>query len=299
MENTSYIDEQRLQVIREYIDKMPSLSTTVTKVLEICNRPNTEPNDLNKVISIDPVLTGNVLKLINSAYYSLPNQVTSLGRAIIMLGINTVKNLALSTAILGTLKSSGELQSLPMDTFWAHGLCVGVAAKSIAAGINIPITQHEEFFVAGLLHDLGKVALNNCFPQEYSQAMALAELDQGPLYRAEETILGLQHALAGQRIAEKWQFGKTIIQTIAFHHRPKAASEDVQEMVAIVALANIYANIYAYGSAGDMFPSPIDLAEVLDMVGMNWRDMQHLEETVSTEIEKAKIFLQIGAGKTS
>ena len=105
-EHPGHPDESRLQVIRDYIDRMPSLSTTVTKVLEVCNKPNTAPNDLNKVISLDPVLTGNVLKLINSAYYSLPNQITSLARAIIMLGINTVKNLALSTAILGTLKSS-------------------------------------------------------------------------------------------------------------------------------------------------------------------------------------------------
>ena len=87
-------NEQRFKLVQRYIDKMPSLSTTVTKVLEICNKPNTSPNDLNRVISLDPVLTGQVLKLINSAYYSLPNQITSLTRAIIMLGLNTVKNLA-------------------------------------------------------------------------------------------------------------------------------------------------------------------------------------------------------------
>ena len=71
-------NEQRFKLVQRYIDKMPSLSTTVTKVLEICNKPNTSPNDLNRVISLDPVLTGQVLKLINSAYYSLPNQITSL-----------------------------------------------------------------------------------------------------------------------------------------------------------------------------------------------------------------------------
>ncbi|MDP2104936.1 MAG: HDOD domain-containing protein, partial [Desulfobulbaceae bacterium] len=81
-------------VIQAYIDRMPSLSTTVNKVLEVCNSPKTSANDLNRVISLDPVLTGHVLKLINSAYYSLPNQVSSLARAIIMLGLNTVKNLA-------------------------------------------------------------------------------------------------------------------------------------------------------------------------------------------------------------
>ncbi|HQP12654.1 MAG TPA: HDOD domain-containing protein, partial [Candidatus Omnitrophota bacterium] len=81
------------QIIQNYISRMPSLSTTVTKVLEICNKPTTSPNDLNRVIALDPVLTGRVLKVVNSAYYSMDNEVTSLTRAIILLGLNTVKNL--------------------------------------------------------------------------------------------------------------------------------------------------------------------------------------------------------------
>lgn len=98
------VSTQHIKTIQRYIDKIPSLSTTVTKVLEVCNKADVSPNDLNKVISFDPVLTGNVLKLINSSYYSLPNHITSLTRAIIVLGINTVKNLSLTTAVLGTVK---------------------------------------------------------------------------------------------------------------------------------------------------------------------------------------------------
>ena len=136
---------------------MPSLSTTVGKVLEICSRPDTAPNDLNKVISLDPVLTGQVLKLINSAYYSLMNKVTSLTRAIIMLGLNTVKNLALSTAIIRCVGQAKKSKSLPIKDFWAHSISVGVMAKLLAAEQGIPLVEREEYFVAGLLHDLGKV----------------------------------------------------------------------------------------------------------------------------------------------
>lgn len=131
MANSLTTKEELFRQLRDFIDRMPSLSTTVTKVMEVCNQPNTSPNDLNRVISLDPVLTGHVLKLINSAYYSLPNQVTTLTRAIIMLGLNTVKNLALSTAVLGTLgKEKSECFS--MDTFWTHSICTGVTAKAIA-----------------------------------------------------------------------------------------------------------------------------------------------------------------------
>ena len=99
--------------IEKFIRRMPSLSTTVGKVLEICSRTDASPNELNKVISLDPVLTGQVLKLINSAYYSLVSKVTSLTRAITMLGMNTVKNMALSTAIIQTVATAKKSKVLP------------------------------------------------------------------------------------------------------------------------------------------------------------------------------------------
>ncbi|MEW6428643.1 MAG: HDOD domain-containing protein [Thermodesulfobacteriota bacterium] len=274
-----------------FIDRMPSLSTTVTKVLEICNRPNTSPNDLNRVISLDPVLTGQVLKLINSAYYSLPNQITSLGRAIIMLGINTVKNLALSTAILGTLSKTKTL--IPMDVFWSHCLCVGVTAKALAAFHKIPAALQEEYFVAGLLHDIGKIPLHNCFPEEYETVLSLTGLEQGPLYRSEELLLGCTHQETGRLIAEKWQFSPTIGDCISCHHAPRRAGEARRGTVAIVALANIYACLHDYGSAGDPFPATADINEALDIAGFRWEDLRPLAQRVDSELEKAKIFLQV------
>ena len=131
-----------LRKVRDYIVSMPSLPTTVAKVMEVCNNPRTSPTDLDKVISLDPVLMGKVLKLINSAYYGLQNQVTSLVRAIIMLGVNTVKNLALSTAVLDRLADKSGFRALNMEGFWRHSLGVGVVAnlteKQINAYIDFP-----------------------------------------------------------------------------------------------------------------------------------------------------------------
>src|SRR3974390_494760 len=147
--------EKTLAAIQAYISKMPSLPITVSKILQIANDPKTSPADLNKLISLHPVLVGRVMKLINSAYYSLNNQVTSLVRAIIMLGINTVKNLALSTAVLGQLSAKNNLTAMNLDGFWRHSLCVGVTAKLIAIKRRKDPKQLEEYFVAGLLHDIG------------------------------------------------------------------------------------------------------------------------------------------------
>ncbi|MDC7125229.1 MAG: HDOD domain-containing protein [Spirochaetales bacterium] len=118
-----------IEKIENYIDKMPSLSTTVARVLDICNDPATSPAELNRVIALDPVLMGKVIQLVNSAYYGLPNQITSLIRAITLLGLNTVKNLALSTAVLGALSDSEDSHSLDTDAFWEHSLSVAVISK--------------------------------------------------------------------------------------------------------------------------------------------------------------------------
>lgn len=286
-------NEQRFALIQKYIERMPSLSTTVTKVLEICNTPSTSANDLNRVIALDPVLTGQVLKLINSAYYSLPNQINSLTRAIIMLGINTVKNLALSTAVLGTMGRETSFRSLSMDAFWTHSLCVGVMAKALASRKGIPGMMQEEFFVAGLLHDLGKIPLNNCFAEEYRQALELSTIEQGSLSRAEEMLLGFDHSLAGKMIADKWQLNLALTEMLRFHHLPEKASENNRQLVAVVALANAYANLFDVGSAGDRYPDVSRINELLAQAGLKWLDLSSLHLVVQQEIEKAQIFLQV------
>ena len=272
---------------------MPSLSTTVTKVLEICNQPNTSPNDLNRVISLDPVLTGQVLKLINSAYYGLPTNITSLTRAIIMLGLNTVKNLALSTAVLGSIGGKESFQALSMDDFWTHSICVGVTAKSIALANGVPAMESEEYFVAGMLHDLGKVPLNGRFPKDYVEALGLVDSGHCPLDSAENTIFDLDHSLVGELIAEKWQLNENMNNALCHHHAPEEATDGNRQLIFTVALANLFANMEKIGSSGDLYPQEDVLDDLLEEVGADWTTLSQMVDQVMEDIEKAKIFLQV------
>ena len=287
--------EELLSDIQKYIDRMPSLSTTVTKVIEVCNQPNTSPNDLNRVISLDPVLTGQVLKLINSAYYSLPNQVTTLTRAIIMLGLNTVKNLAISTAVLEAIKKEGS-QCFSMDSFWTHSLCVGVTAKALAASKKVPAESQEEYFVSGLLHDLGKIPFSNCFAEDYKKVLELASLQRCSLLRAEEMIFGFDHHATGKMIAEKWQLSKNIEACLSSHHNLDNLTQENKSLVNTVSAANLFANIFEFGTAGDNFQEIPDVVKTLDTTGMNWHKMASLIGVVEEEIDKAQVFLRV-AGK--
>ena len=284
-----------IKQIQAYIARLPSLSTTAAKVLETCNNPQASPNDLNRVISLDMVLTGQVLKLINSAYYSLPHPVTSITRAIIMLGINTVKNLVLSFAVLEHLRNDRLFPALRVEDFWTHSLCVGVTAKCLAKARGVSITDQEEFFICGLLHDLGKIPLNHLFPGKCIQAFDEAKRSQRALYHAEGMVFGIDHAAVGGMIAEKWRLGPVLIEALSFHHRPEEAHESNQQLVFMVALADIYAQMLQMGSGGEPLGYNALCRFLLERVGVDWSFLYDLRDMVLGEIAKAKVFLEVSA----
>lgn len=288
--------EGQVKRIQQYIARMPSLSTTMSKVMEICNRPDASPNDLNRVISLDPVLTGLVLKLINSAYYALPNQVTSLARAIIMLGINTVKNLALSTAILQSVGGKDAFQAFPMDEFWTHSITVGVTGKALAGLKRVPASLREEYFVSGLIHDLGKIPLGNCFPQGYVMAIETTKSEGRSIYDAEARILGMDHCMVGGMIADKWEFGGALRESLIHHHHPDQADEATRIPVSMISLADVSTHAFEKDpSEGDPFEDPL-LCSSLEKVGVSREEFSEVRETVLKEIDKAKVFLQATKG---
>lgn len=282
-----------LKKIQAYIARMPSLSTTVIKVLETCNNPNASAYDLKRVISLDPVLTGRVLKLINSAYYSLGRPISSLTRAIILLGINNVKNLALSFAVLDSFKGKRTGRSFSADEFWTHSLGVGVVAKSLAAIKEVPSSAREEYFIAGLLHDLGKLPLQSQLKEEYDLAYDFARRHESQLYDSEINHLGLDHCTVGRLIARKWRLGLPLVDSLSHHHHPDESSEENRNFVWMVSLANHWVNAFDIGNAGDHAADHATIADLSNKVGVDWALLSTLREAVLCEIDKAKVFLEV------
>jgi HD-like signal output (HDOD) protein len=285
--------KKHLQRIHKFITNMPSLSTTVTKVLEICNSPDASPNDLNRVISYDPVLSGQLLKLINSAYYGVACKVSSLTRAIIMLGMNTVKNMVLTTSILASLKGSQISKQINIDAFWAHSLCVGVVAKTLAKELQVPATEREAYFLAGLMHDLGKIPMMASFPELYFQAVQSSDTDGLTLYAAERLHFGLDHCQVGRLVGAKWQLSPEMLPAIGSHHQIIEPSTSQTTQWLYTALANQLANHLNIGSTGKGVVDSVLFGDLLDRLGWPVEALYHLEPTIAAEIQKAKIFLQI------
>ena len=286
------MDDKGLIRLNRYIDSMPSLSITVSKILEVTKNPQTTAKDLNKVISLDPVLVGKVLKLINSAYYGLQNKVTSLVTAIIMLGMNTIKNLALSTAVLGNMKRKSSFKSLNVDGFWRHSIAVGVLSKLIAEKIGVPAARREEYFIGGLLHDIGKIPLNELFEESYMKVIRTADLKKAMLLDMEREIIGITHTEVGKMIAEKWNLTEETLECLLRHHDPNMSSEQTYKLVASVYAANIYCNENQVGFSGSRHTKSIE-EHILTSIGITEEYLDGLFETISTELEKAAVFLKV------
>ncbi len=278
------------QQIESFINRMPSLPTTVAKVIEVCNQPQTSPNDLNRLISLDPVLTGKVLKLINSAFFTLSQPVASVTRAIVMLGINTVKNLALSTSIVGIFNGNSREGCFSMNDFWLHSLATGVTARMLAARQGIPGDAREEYFVGGLLHDIGKIPIMHCFPEEYAHILKESEQRHEPLYSTEKEILGFDHCHVGQIIAEKWRLSDNLSSALTSHHQKE--QHEPAGFNDVISSANICAGSFSLGSAGDVsFENPRPL--VVKYTGADSCDLSPFQSEIVAEVEKAKVFLAV------
>jgi len=283
--------ELRLKKIQLFIQRMPSLSTTVTKVLEVCNSPAPSPQDLNRVISLDPVLTGQMLRLINSAYYGLAHRITTLTRAIIMLGINTVKNMVLATSVLGCFK--GAFRRLPVDEFWAHSLCVAVTAKALGEMQRVSPAELEEFFVAGLMHDLGKLPIMALFPEIYRQINTCSIDEEIPMFQAERRILGFDHGHVGHLIAVRWRLHSEIGRAVAGHHQP---FEKPGRLMISVCLANQLAPIFTIGESGEGLAGNPLVTGLADKCGTTPAQLLALHAKIEQQIEKAKVFLHNNNG---
>jgi putative nucleotidyltransferase with HDIG domain len=193
---------------------------------------------------------------------------------------------------MGNLSSKKDLQGLNMEGFWRHSLCVGVAAKILAKQRGIDIKQQEEYFTAGLLHDIGKIPLNAVLSKEYMLTVSAADRERISLFRAEEKILGLNHNAAGAMIVKAWRLEGAVGEAVIHHHNYMEYSGAHQDVLFSIAAANRFASIMEIGFSGDRYPEKTDNL-VWETLGVTRDAFDEIEGTVNKEIEKAKIFLRL------
>ena len=268
------------------VDGMPAFPKSVQRVLELTRDVNSTPKDLVEVIDKDPVLTVKILKVVNSAYYSLPKQITSVGHAVVYLGFNTIKNLALSIAAIGMLPKTNEA-GFDGQQYLLHSLATAAIGKQLA--LKVDDADPMDCFIAGLLHDFGKVVLAQFMPKEFRGALEVSQQQGTSLHLALRQTLGVDHAVVGAMLVEKWRFAPHLVETIRYQYGPELADSD---MIACVFGANQISKKLGFGFAGNLlveeFPAAVAkrLGGSLDEVVASLGDLNPL-------FEEAKIFSKI------
>lgn len=203
------------------IERMPAFPKSVQKILELTRNINCLPKELVAVIEKDPVMTVKILKVINSAYYSLPNKITSVGQSVVYLGINTIKNLSLGFAAVGILPRFNAA-GFDIQNYLMHSLIVASVARQLAQLKAKGEVDPSDCYIAGLLHDFGKAVFAQFMAAEFRTAMTHAEENNVPLHEAEMLVIGTDHAFVGAMLAKRWQFADELVQCIQDHHRMDA-----------------------------------------------------------------------------
>ena len=237
------------------VESMPPFPKSVQRVLELTRDINCRPKDLVEVIEKDPIITIKVLKVINSAYYGLTNKITSINQTVIYLGANTLKNLALSFSTVGILPSSNEA-GFDIHHYLVSSLVTASMVRLLAARYAPGEADPTDCYIAGLLHDFGKVVFAACMPEEFSRALALSASDNLPLHKAEAAIIGADHTVVGAMLVKRWQFPKALVECIASHHDRK----HVSALGECLHVADLIAERLGYDSNGRVSAEPAALA---------------------------------------
>ena len=193
------------------IDRMRAFPVSVQNILKLTGEVACAPRDLVEVIDKDPIVTIKVLKVVNSAYYGLPRQITSIDHAVVLLGFNTIKNLALGIAALSILPSR-TLDAFDSIKYQRHSLIVAGLCRNL--GSRFPAIEPHDFFIAGLLHDFGKVVLAQVMPAQFQKSLEYAVWHEVSLHSALMEVTGINHAEVGAMLLEQWRFPAPMVQAI-------------------------------------------------------------------------------------
>lgn len=252
---------------------MPAFPKSVQRILELSRDINCSPKDLVTVIEKDPVMTMKLLRVLNSAYYSFPKQITSVNQSVVYLGLNTVKNMALSFAALGVLPQKNAA-GFDVQHYLLHSLMTASLARLLSQKFKVAGADPTDCYISGLLHDFGKVVFAQFMPEEFKLAMQKSEDEQISLHQAEQEVIGSNHSVVGAMLVEKWQFPGEISALIREHHAPSAITGGVP---ACVFVANQISKQLGYGAPGfaaveELSPQLValfggDLAHVIDSLG--------------------------------
>jgi len=274
--------EQILNVLKN-INNLPTLPDVVMEILRLCDDKNSTTRQIAELIEKDPVLTTKVLKLVNSSYFGLSQELFSVNQALVLIGYNNLKSLILSASMLQVFNKDSKVGAFSRKALWKHCVGVGVGARFLAKRFRA--ANPEQTFVAGLIHDVGKVIIDWFFHPEFVKIIETVDREQCSIRDAEQNVMEVTHEEIGSYIAARWNLPTVLCDAIAYHHQLENAQENAAT-AALVQLSDMLIRSLEVGYGGD---SKIPLLDknIFKILPMD-ESLEDLNLLLSMELESSQ-----------
>lgn len=243
--------------------KLPSLPIIFREINEAINDPRSSAAHVANIIGKDAGLSAQLLKIVNSAFYNFPSRIDTISRAVAIIGTRELSALALGTTALTVFKDVPS-NLIDMRSFWEHSVACGIIAGTISS--YMPNTTTERFFVAGLLHDIGRLIMFKYAPLDAKEALLRARRTNSLLHKTEEEVMGTDHTLIGSILLKEWKLPVTLENSVRRHHA--FTKRQIPLEPAVVHLSDLIANALELGTSGERFVPPLD-AKAWEEIGLS------------------------------
>ena len=287
------MNQDKLEEIVEKVQKLPTLPSVANKITSLINDPTCTAIRLAEVIDKDQSLTTRVLRLVNSAFYSLSAEVTNVKHGIALLGFKTISQMVISISVFDVFAGKyGE--EFDRRGFWKHSVGCGVISKIVAQRAQYP--KEDDCFTAGLLHDIGKVVLDQYLHEDMIQVIQRTREKEISFGDAEQEVLGLNHADIGGQVMKKWNIPLPVLVAVQHHHQTpderngSAFSQDL--IVDIVRLSDVICKCENIGFTGDSI-TPVLKEDLWERLPFDKKSIDDVVQKSAEEIEKASILIDL------
>jgi HD-like signal output (HDOD) protein len=278
------------QIVAKALGKIGDIATlpeVTLRIIKIVEDPKSTARDLHAIIKYDPPLSAKILKVVNSAFYGLPGQISSVDRAIVLLGLRAVKNIAIATSVTRLFKGARPVTGFDPKELWRHCLAVGVTCRLIFQRKDK--SRAEEAFLAGLIHDIGIIVAFQAFADRFGDLVSRVRDENMPWCQAETEIFGVDHQTLGMGLASKWKFPMGLRAAIGYHHCPERVAEDNRLLAYAVYLADTIACVDRKGFCLTVRDDQAVITpELLETLGLTENDLTALRADLDDALDVAE-----------
>lgn len=274
--------------IAEQTVEIATLPEVTMRIIEVVQDPRSTAHDLHKIVRNDPALSARVLRVVNSAFYGLPAQIGSIDRAIMLLGLNAVKNISIAASLTKMFQTQTTCDDFTGKDLWTHSVAVGAANKLIASAIGLSL--HDEAFLGGLIHDIGQVAMLQC---QGDQIPGIVELVKTgiPVCRAEQQVIGTDHQAIGILLTTKWKFPRSFQYVTGYHHNPVDLAPENRLLASVTHVSDVICrqkNLGFNSGCENLRIAP----EILEEIKLSSEKLEEISDNIEEELEVVRTLIE-------